>query len=245
MRFQDKVCVITGGTAGIGLGIAEKIISEGASVIACSVDKNIEEIVALLRTKRVDQSQRVEGLYVDVTSAKDRQTLVKFVEKEFGRIDVLFVNAGIVIYKKSQFDLTEEEYDRMININIKAAFFTIELLRKGKDANILVTSSATSVKPIKLGGIYTMTKSAVNNMVIWLAQELMDQDIRVNAILPGMVKTNMTKIQQKMYLDKYPRSLAEPWQIAAVAAMITSRDGSFINGENYLIDSKVFDWSNM
>ena len=90
---------MTGGTSGIGLGIAEQVLSEGASaVVVCSVDKNIEEVVFELKKKKLIDSQKVEGLYCDVSIKEDRMKLVKLVEREFGRIDVLYVNAGIALF---------------------------------------------------------------------------------------------------------------------------------------------------
>ncbi|CDW85350.1 dehydrogenase reductase sdr family member 4 [Stylonychia lemnae] len=245
-RFEGKVCVITGGTCGIGLALAERVISEGASVVVCSVGKDIKEQVENLRNKRVNKTaQRVEGLFVDVTSKQDRQNLVNLVEKEFGRIDVLFVNAGIAFQMYGQLNMPESTFDQLFAVNVKGAFYTIkdclELLKKGKNPNILVTSSYSVPMPNKSVGVYGMTKAAMSNMVVWLAQELEPDNIRVNGINPGMVNTNMTPVKLRNITQKIPRIISEPHNVASIAAMITSDDGSFINGESHVIESKVLE----
>ncbi|CDW79680.1 dehydrogenase reductase sdr family member 4 [Stylonychia lemnae] len=244
-RFIDKICLITGGTAGIGYGIAERVISEGGTVIVCSVDKNIEEQIQNLRKLITNnKTQRVEGMYCDISKPESRKPLLDFIDKEFGKLDVLFANAGIVFYKKLQLKMEDKHFDKLIDVNIKGTFFMIKecvpLLKKGKDANILVTSSISAVYPTKYGGVYAMTKAALNNMVIWLSQELEQDNIRVNGIMPGAVVTSMTIGQQKAFQEKHPKAFSQPSQIASVAAMMTSQDGSFINGENYLVDNTLF-----
>ena len=134
----------------------------------------------------------------------------------------------------------------MFDVNVKAVFFmikeTIPLLKKGgKASNILVTSSEGAKQSASFLGIYCMTKAAVDNMVPWLAQELMSDDIRVNAINPGMT---YTKILHQQIFDKMskkePRALAQPHQIASLAVTICSEDGSFMNGESYVINGGFY-----
>ena len=105
----------------------------------------------------------------------------------------------------------------------------------GKDANILVTSSILGTLPKSSVGVYGMTKAALNNMVQWLSHELMDDGIRVNAVGPGLTKTNMTKPEFDLGIEDFfpAKSLGKPEEIASVIAMICSKDGSFVNGETY------------
>ena len=227
------------------------MLREGGSVIIASIDYDLYGVVTELRSQLANKEQRVEGMYCDISSKESRTHLINMITKEFGRLDVLFANAGIVVYKKKQLQMEEAVFDNLFNVNVKGNFFLIkeclDLLSKSTsgDANIVLTSSGAAIRPSKIGGVYAMTKAANNNMVIWLSQELSDSNIRVNSICPGMVSTEMTAVQQKVFKEKYPKAFGKPSEIAAVACMIASKDGSFVNGENYLIDSKAFDWGKL
>ena len=100
-----------------------------------------------------------------------------------------------------------------------------------------MTASSTAFYPNKAVGVYAMGKAAIVNMVQWLAHELMEDNIRVNAIAPSFTRTNMVKKEIEMGIDKvFPKkSMADPHQVAAVAAMICSNDGSFVNGETFIM----------
>ena len=97
-------------------------------------------------------------MFCDISNPENRKQLASFIDKEFGRIDVLFANAGIIIYKRLQMEITEEQFDKLVNVNIKGTMLLIRdcinLLKKGKDANILVTSSITSVYPAKYVSLF-------------------------------------------------------------------------------------------
>jgi NAD(P)-dependent dehydrogenase (short-subunit alcohol dehydrogenase family) len=113
-----------------------------------------------------------------------------------------------------------------------------ELLKKaGPGSNILINTSVLGKHPSRVAGVYAMTKAALDNMVIWLAKELMDDGIRVNGIAPGLIKTEMSGPFWKNRVHKLPKnSAADPSEIAAVAATICSADGSFMNGETYQVN---------
>ena len=173
LRFKDKVVQITGGTSGIGLGLAERFLQEGASVVVCSIDKNIDEVVNKLR-KLCIQGASCHGMHCDVTNQQDRLNVLKFIEQTYGKLDVLVANAGLITISGRQLKATEQQYDKVFEVNVKAVFFQIKesipLLKKGgKNSNILVTSSEGAKQPGAFLGIYCMTKAAVDNMVPWLA----------------------------------------------------------------------------
>ena len=128
----------------------------------------------------------------------------------------------------------------MWELNVKSIFYLIKeskelLLKGGKESNILVVSSLGATSPSYTIGVYNMTKAALNNMVVWLAQELMDDNIRVNAISPGLIKTEFSGPLWRENSSIIPKSLGESHQIASVAVMMCSQDGSFVNGENYIV----------
>ena len=139
--------------------------------------------------------------------------------------------------------MEEELYDQTFAVNVKSVlFFTkdaLELLKKATDGgSILVTSSLSAVQPSRILGVYAMGKAALMNLVKWLAIELLDANIRVNAIAPGFTRTEMTTIEVKLGFDKLlnPRFFVTPDQVASVACMICSKqDGSFVNGETFVL----------
>ena len=125
---------------------------------------------------------------------------------------------------------------------MKAVFFflkeALELLKKPRDgASVLITSSLSGVHPGKIVGVYAMSKASVINMAKWMSVELLDYGIRVNAIAPGFVRTNMIKDELELFERYMPKkALGWPQDIAAVAATIcSSKDGSFVNGETFLL----------
>eukprot|EP00347_Sterkiella_histriomuscorum_P017097 403350680 len=136
----------------------------------------------------------------------------------------------------------DESYDQIMNVNLKAQFFLIKeahyLLKKSqRDANILVNASIFGKSPDKYTTVYSMSKAGLINMVKSLAMELMPDNIRVNAIGPGFIKTAMTDPLQELMKQKGkkpdPKIVGEPHQIAGIVAMMCSEDGSFVNGETY------------
>ncbi|TNV76102.1 hypothetical protein FGO68_gene8391 [Halteria grandinella] len=239
-RFEGKICLITGGTSGIGYEMAKRMAEEGGRVIVCSVDKNIQEAVQALSQ---DGKYKVEGLHCDVTDKLQRLQIVGYINETYGRLDVLCLNAGVPGFKGSQFYMDEEHYDQTFAVNVKSVLFfakdALDLLKKATDGgNILVTSSLSGVMPSKVLGVYAMGKAALMNMVKWLAIELMDFNIRVNAIAPGFTRTEMTADEFKIGIDKilHPRFTTTPDMIASVACMICSKqDGSFVNGETLVL----------
>ena len=142
--------------------------------------------------------------------------------------------------------ISEKDYDLIWNVNVKSVFFfikeSLDLLKASTGgANILMTSSIAGFQPERFLGVYSTTKSALINLATWLSQELMDDGIRVNCINPGMTRTPMMEKEMKMGFDKKnPRAVGNPEQIASVAAMICSKDGSFVNGESYVVNGGFY-----
>jgi NAD(P)-dependent dehydrogenase (short-subunit alcohol dehydrogenase family) len=179
-------------------------------------------------------------MHCDVTNTLHRLEVLRYIETTYGRLDVLVLNAGITGYKGTQLRQTEEFFDKTFAVNVRSVFFMIKeakpLLFKSEAANILVTSSITGLFPNRLLGVYAMGKAALLNMVAWLSHELMEYDIRVNAIAPGITRTNIIKKEIELGIDEVlpKKALASPDQIASMACMICAReDGKFVNGETF------------
>lgn len=170
-RYEGKICLITGSTAGIGLAIAVRIALEGGHVIICSrKQQNVTNAVALIEKT----GGKIDGIVCDVGDAKDRNKLVEHVKTNYGKLDVLVPNAAISTYFGRQFRITEESYDALWNVNVKSTFFLIKdclpyLRAAGQGANVCIISSVSGKHPTFAIGVYTSTKAALDNMVKWMA----------------------------------------------------------------------------
>lgn len=153
--------------------------------------------------------------------------MIQEVEKRYGRIDVLMLNHAVINHIGKQMEITEEKWDQAININLKSTFFMIKeclpLLRKSVGgANIIMTSSMSAVDPYYSIGVYGITKAGINNMVKSLSVELMEDNIRVNAIAPGLVDTEMAAPFIKGNTLINEKNCGKPEQIASVIATVCS-----------------------
>ncbi len=232
-RFENKVCFVTASTQGIGFGIAERLAQEGGKVIICSRrEKNLKEALDKLK------GYQVEGYTCNIGSKEQRIAILKKIAEKHGKIDVLVANQACSTHFGTQLDISETAYDKLWDLNVKSVFFLIkeakELLQKaGKEANVLVVSSVGGKNPHPTLGVYGMTKAALDNMVVWMAQELMSDDIRVNGIAPGLIMTEFSGVLWRNNDGVHPKAKGKSEEIASVAATVCSKDGSFMNGEVY------------
>mmetsp|Transcript_1351 Transcript_1351/g.857 ORF Transcript_1351/g.857 Transcript_1351/m.857 type:complete len:166 (-) Transcript_1351:131-628(-) len=157
---------------------------------------------------------KVEGHVCDVDKKEQRLKLFKLIEEKHGRLDVLVLNAACSTHFGTQLDIDEKAYDKMFSLNVTSYFFSVKeakhLLEKGKGANVLMVSSVAGSDPSPMLGVYGMTKSCLNNMVRWLSKELLDENIRVNAISPGLIKTEFAGVLWKENEELNKKSLGTP-----------------------------------
>ncbi|MBI1358325.1 MAG: SDR family oxidoreductase [Acidobacteria bacterium] len=183
-KLQDRVAVITGGNSGIGLATAEAFRREGAQVAIFGRNrKTLEAAVAQVGGDTL-------GVVGDVTSGEDLDRLFSAVREKWGRIDVLFVNAGIAEFRP--FEASDESFfDRIFDVNVKGAYFTVQkalpLLAPG--ASVILTTSVVNVKGMADTSVYSATKAALRSLARTLSQELTPKGIRVNAVSPGPIET--------------------------------------------------------
>ena len=186
--------------------------------------------------KLKSKGYQVHGHVCNVGNSKERVAMLKAIGD---RIDVLVPNAACSTHFGNQLDISEKAYDKLWNLNVKSTFFLIkeslEMLKKSTAANILVVSSVTGKNPNFTIGVYAMTKAALDNMVKGLSEELMGDNIRVNGIAPGLIRTEFSGPLWKMDVPK--QSIGEAHHIGSVAACICSHiDGGFMNGEVYQVN---------
>jgi NAD(P)-dependent dehydrogenase (short-subunit alcohol dehydrogenase family) len=241
-KLDGKVAVITGGNSGIGLSTAIEFAREGAKVVISGRDAKTLESAA----KQIGGD--VLTVTSDVSRLSDIDKLMAAVTKKYGRIDVLFVNAGVARFAPIE-TFTETQFDDMVNINFKGAFFTVQkalpLLKKG--ASVIFTTSVANEIGMATSSIYAGTKAAVRSLARTLSGELLAKGIRVNAISPGPIQTpifgrNGVSADQAAEMAKGVVSqvplgrIGTSDEVAKTAVFLASSDSSFTLGAEIPVD---------
>ena len=241
--LKGKKAVVTGGNSGIGYATAEKLKTAGAEVIITGRNE--------ARVMQAASELGVTGLVADVASLQALDRLVELVGAEFGKVDILFVNAGI--FQPSPVGgLSEEGFDHQMGINFKGAVFTIEkfLPLLGEGASIINLSSVNAYTGMPNTAVYAASKAALNSYTRTAATELAPRKIRINAVNPGPVytpifgKTGMSEDQLNGFAqamqERVPlKRFGQPEDIANLVAFLASDEASFITGSEYNIDGGI------
>ena len=243
MRLKDKVAVITGGTRGIGYATAEAFLREGAKVIVCGSNKDsADKAAADLRAKFPGST--VAGISPNLANLQDVRSIFKTVTGIYGCIDILVNNAGVS--ESTPFtEYTEETFDRVMDLNVKGVFNATraasECMVPRKTGVILSTSSMVSISGQPSGFAYPASKFAVNGLTVSLARELGPKGIRVNAVAPGIIETDMMKAVPKEVIEpmiaRIPlQRLGKPEDIANAFVFLASEEASYITGVVLSVD---------
>jgi NAD(P)-dependent dehydrogenase (short-subunit alcohol dehydrogenase family) len=249
MRLENKVALITGAGSGIGRETALLFAQEGARIVAVDVnDAAGESVVAELK------SAGGEAVYThaDVSKAADTEAMVRTAEETFGRLDILFNNAGISHAKDDDAVSTEEEvWDLTMNINLKSVFLGckhgIPALRRAGGGSIINTASFVAVMGAATPQLaYTASKGGVLAMTRELATIHARENIRVNALCPGPLRTELlmkylnTEEKRRRRLVHIPMGrFGEAHEIAKAALYLASDDSSFTTGATFLVDGGI------
>ena len=238
MRFAEQVVIVTGGAQGIGRACVEAFAAEGAAVVIADVDaaggeKAAEAVQA--------QGGRATFIQTDVGDAAQAQRLVERTLEAFGRLDVLINNAGII--KTAEFlEISEADFDAVLRVNLKGVFLVGQaaaraMVGQGKGA-IVNMSSANAVVAIANQVPYVTSKGAVNQLTKVMALALADKGVRVNAIGPGSILTDLLKVvmsdeaARRRILSRTPMGrCGEPAEVAKVALFLASDDASYLTGQ--------------
>jgi len=243
MRLKDKVAIITGGSRGIGYATADKFLQEGATVIlTASSQESADRAVASLREKHPDAI--VAGISPDLSSLEDVRRVFFETTSKYGCVDILVNNAGVS--ESTPFmNYTEDTFDKVMDLNVKGVFNATRaasecMVARGKGV-ILSTSSMVSISGQPSGFAYPASKFAVNGLTVSLARELGPKGIRVNAVAPGIIETDMMKAVPKDVIDpmiaRIPlRRLGQPEDIANAFVFLASDEASYITGVVLSVD---------
>ena len=244
-RLKGKVAVVTGGNSGIGLASAKRLLEEGARVaISGRSQKTLDDALQSL-------ANGVLAVQSDVSKLSDIDKLYSVVATKFGKIDILFVNAGVAKFFPFA-DTTEALFDEMFDINAKGAYFTVlkALPHLHDGASVILNTSVAGQIGNPNGVAYGATKAAMRSFVRSMASALVDRKIRVNAIAPGPIET---PIMGRLGLSKEAadefvqgilamvpmKRLGKPEEVASVVAFLASQDSSYITGVEINVDGGV------
>jgi NAD(P)-dependent dehydrogenase (short-subunit alcohol dehydrogenase family) len=241
-RLEGKVAVVTGGNSGIGLATAERFLEEGAKVaISGRNQKTLDEAVQKL-------GGSVLAVKADTAQLAEVEKFLGAVQKKFGKIDVLFINAGVAKFAPLT-DTPVALFDEQFDINIKGAYFTIQkavpFLKDG--ASIILNTSVAGSTGNPGTSAYSATKAALRSLARTAAAELVDRNIRVNAVAPGPIVTPIfgrTGLPQqaiddfaKEALQNVPmKRFGQPEEVAGVVAFLASKDASYVTGVEINVD---------
>jgi len=244
-RFVDKVVVVVGGNSGIGLASAKAFAEEGARVIVTGRDPNT------LRKAQEEIGRGAVAVQSDVKDLAAGAALIDRVRKEFGRIDVLFVNAGIGAFVPFE-QVTEEFWDQVTNVNLKGPYFLIQkaLALMGAGASIVLTSSIGHCKGIPGNSVYAAAKAGMRSLARNLGVELVGRGIRVNCVSPGPIDTpifnrsgvppeELAGMREAIRMQIPMKRFGESEECAGAVLFLASSEASFITGVDLLVDGGI------
>lgn len=249
MRLKNKVALITGAGSGIGMQTALRFAEEGARVIAVDIQEVSGKMVA---DQIVESGGEATFCRTDVSLAKDCEQMVAFAEKTYGRLDILFNNAGIMHNRDDNAETTEEDvWDLTMNINVKGVFlgckYGIPALRRAGGGSIINTASFVAFLGAATAQLaYTTSKGAVLAMSRELAVIHARENIRVNALCPGPLRTDLlmkflnTEEKRQRRLVHIPMGrFGEAREMADAAVFLASDESSYMTGSELLVDGGI------
>ncbi|MFE5792089.1 SDR family NAD(P)-dependent oxidoreductase [Streptomyces sp. NPDC056503] len=239
-RFTGRTVLITGGTSGMGLATARRLLDEGAHVVitgrdAARLDRAAAELAA---------GERLSTVVSDVADLADLDTLMSRVENWRGALDAVFANAGTGVFKPGA-EITEADFDHASAVNFKGVFFTVQkalpLLKDG--GAIVLNASWTLHRGLPVASVHSATKAAVHNLARTLGSDLAPRGIRVNSVSPGFIDTEMYRAAtagpeaDARNAAQVPLgTIGHADDVAAAVAFLASSDAAYITGQDLVVD---------
>lgn len=242
-RLEGKVAIITASTDGIGFAIAQRLGQEGAHVVISSRKQDhVDHAVAKLKEANIS----VFGQVCHVGKADDRERLISETVSRHGGLDILVSNAAVNPTFGPILDTTEQQWDKIFEINVKAAFLLtkecVPHLEKRKGSSIVFVSSIGGYRPFDLLGPYSVSKTALLGLIPALAPQLHLKGIRVNGIAPGIIRTKFSgalwadeSVEEQATAGIPMKRLGEPHECAGAVAFLCSDDASYMTGETIIM----------
>ena len=237
--LQGRVCIVTGGAQGIGEACVRRFARESAKVIIADLDQ--------VKGQALATALQAEFITCDVGDAEQVNSLVDEVVRRYGRIDVLVNNAGI--FKAADFlQVTEADFDAVLRVNLKGAFLmgqaVARVMALAGSGSIIHMSSVNGVLAIPTIASYNVSKGGINQLTRAMALALADKGVRVNAVAPGTIATDLaakavltSEAARQRILSRTPmKRLGEPSEIADTVAYLASDSASYITGEIITVD---------
>lgn len=239
-NLENKVAIVTGGNSGIGYATAAELVERGAKVIVTG--RNKEALI------KAENELNVTGIATDQGDLKSIDNLVDEVKAKFGKIDIVFLNAGVASFAPLE-SASEEHYDSIMNINVKGVYFTVQKLLPilNDGGSIIFNTSVNAHVGMPNSSVYAASKAAVLSLNKVFAVELASRKIRVNAVSPGPVETPLygkvglekqdveglgAALSEKILLKRFGQAS----EVAKTVSFLASDDASFINGTEIVID---------
>jgi NAD(P)-dependent dehydrogenase (short-subunit alcohol dehydrogenase family) len=241
-ELENKVIIVTGGSSGIGRAAALAFAKTGAKVVvAARSQEGCDETCELIS----NAGGTALAIATDVTVTSQIESLVELTSKEYGGLDFAFNNAGTMTASIMLFDLDEDEWDRVLNTNLKSVWammkYEIPEIKKRAKGAIVNTSSVASLKSAPTYAAYAASKAGVNSLTATAAHETASLNIRINAISPGFIRTPMSdamdpQIQQIIDAGIPMARRGEPEEVANLVVWLCSDQASYLTGQTLRVD---------
>ncbi|WP_406196201.1 SDR family oxidoreductase [Kitasatospora sp. NBC_01560] len=241
-EFDDRVVLITGGGSGIGLATARLLVAGGAKVVITGRD----EAKLARAAAGLGAGDRVLPVRADAAVPAELERLAGVIGERFGKLDGVFANAGVALFKRSA-EITEAEFDHAVGINFKGVFFTVRstlaLLDAAGGGSVVLNASWTLHRGLAGAPVYSATKAAVHNLARTLGADLAERGIRVNSVSPGYIVTDMfdavlpdpaehEEVRARVPLARLGRSE----EVAETVAFLLSPRSSYITAQDIVVD---------
>ena len=241
--LEGKVAVVTGGTRGIGFAIVKAFLEEGASVaLFGSRQETVDKALAAIKAENANAP--VMGLSPDLNDYAAVEAAMKAVQAKFGKIDILANNAGVSA-RESIYEYDAAAFDKVIQLNVNSVYYctkaVVDMMKAQGGGSIINTSSMVSLYGQSSGCSYPTSKYALNGLTKSLARELGKDNIRVNAVLPGVTRTDMVAALPEAMVQRIAATIplgrvGEPEEVANAFVFLASDKASYITGAFLSVD---------
>ena len=238
--LKNQIAVITGGSSGMGLETAKLFASQGAKVVITGRSPaKLNEA-----EKEVSQHGEILALKCDVSKMDELDNLYQQTQDKYGLIDILFANAGIGKFAPAS-EVSEEDFDLLVNVNFKGLFFTVQKALKifQDNGSIILNASWLGHRGLETTSVSAATKAAVSSLARTFSQELTNRGIRVNSISPGLIRTPIIEssgMDSKEIEQRRQTIPVKRWgEIAKTVLFLASEDSSYILGQDIAIDGGI------